>query len=132
MEDSLDQEIVVRSAREEVEELGVVLPHTRKSFGIVIDIRNHLLGTDNPEVRKARLENFLALQAKFLSKKVRRRDQPDMTGMVEYIRPRRDSAFKQTFSEKCDNLTFSSFEAMVRWTPKRGFYIDLDQIELVS
>ncbi|MEO8065418.1 MAG: hypothetical protein ABI643_01000 [Candidatus Doudnabacteria bacterium] len=118
----------IKSISDDLTELGIVIPKT--SHARVV-IWNFLLGPMvPPEVRSRRLQEFTAFQDSYLGKKIRRKLEPDVVGIVDHIRPITGSSFGRSASNQSQLL--SAHEAYVKWVGKKtGAMLRLDQIELL-
>lgn len=128
------EEPVIRSIREELEELGIKDPQTSGSASMVRSvIREFLLGPLNSETRAQRLTEYKAVEEKYFGKSVRRILDPNQVGIVMHIKPLQEGNFRTPFNNGLlKNHVSMSFEAYVRWNKTKGSYQRLDQIEIIS
>lgn len=123
-------EPVIRSVTEELQELGIRDPQVSGSASAVRQaIRDFLLGPKDPQTRAERLAAYNAVDEEFVGKKVRRKLDPKIIGVVQYIKPMMERNFRSRTGDDAKDYKASCFEAYVRWNSTKGSTQRLDQIE---
>ena len=121
---------VIRSSREELEELGIITTGTPDVRQAIRDLLCHHALT--PEIRAQLVKTFKELQDQYHDKDVRRRLEPTKIGRVQHIRPRRQGNFRSPVILQEIIWPLSQFEAYIKWNgTKKGCYLRLDQIDLI-